>query len=117
MSHLITHAGGSITPLAVTEYKVEQQAGNIVHHILGRTDPDITLRPTGLRSGTLTLVFTTSAAADDARRQHAAGAVFALTSAAVPAINMSYVLAGRLGTIQGNANEWTLTIDFQEVTP
>lgn len=115
MSHIITHAGGSITPFAVTEYKVEQQAGNIVHHILGRTDPDITLRPTGLRTGILTLIFTTAAAADDARRQHATGTVFTLTSDAVPALNMSYVLAGALGTIHGNANQWTLAVDFQEV--
>ena len=117
MSTVITHDGGTITPLAVSEYSVEQEAGNIVHQVLGRTDPDVTLRPAGLRTGTLTLTFRTAAEGDDARRQHATGTVFTLTSSDVDVVNMRYVLADKLGTVQGKAGEWIITVGFHEVAP
>ena len=117
MSTVITHTGGVITPLAVSEYAVEQEARNVVHQVLGRPDPDITLRPAGLRAGVLTLTFRTAAAADDARRQHATGTVFTIASTAVAVVNMSYVLTEKLTTMQGAAGEWTVTVGFQEVSP
>lgn len=117
MSALITHAGGVIAPLAVSEYSVDQQSGNVVHDVLGRPDPDITLRPTGLRVGTLTLTFANAVAADDARTQHATGSVFTLTSDDVAVVSMTYVLTDKLGTMRGAAGEWTITVDFQEVAP
>lgn len=117
MSVLITHTGGFISPVAVSDYSVEQQAGNIVHQVLGRADPDVTLRPASLRTGTLTLTFATAVDAADARRHHAAGGVFTLTSSTVPEANMSYVLTDTLGAVQGKAGEWTLTVDFHEVIP
>lgn len=117
MSVTITHAGGVITPTSVTEYGAEQAGGNIVHPILGSNNVHVTLRPAALRTGTLTLVFATAIAAASARVQHAAGGVFALTSPEVAVVDMSYVLDGTLGTVQGKAGEWTITVDFHEVLP
>ena len=117
MSVTITHAGGVIAPTAVTEYGVEQSGGNIVHSILGSDNVDVTFRPASLRAGTLTLVFAMATAAAAARVQHATGGVFTLTSTEVPVVDMSYVLDGKLGTVQGKAGEWTITVDFHEVRP
>lgn len=114
MSTVITHAGGVITPLAVSEYAVEQEAGNIVHQILGRPHPDITFRPAALRTGTLSYTFATAAEAEAARVAHAAGGVFMMTST-VNVVSMHYVLAGKLGTVLGKAGEWTIAVDFHEV--
>lgn len=116
MSVTITHAGGVITPVAVSEYSVEQEGGNIVHPILGSSDVDVVLRPASMRKGTLTLTFSTAADAAAARVQHATGGVFTLASPTVNVVNMGYILDGRLGTVQGKAGEWTLAVDFHEVT-
>lgn len=117
MSTFITHGATTITPTVVSSYEVEQEGGNLVHTIPGRSEPDVTLRPAGLRTGTLTLTFASATAANAARLLHVTGGVFTLTSPEQAVVNMSYVLSGKLGTVLGSAGEWTITVDFHEVSP
>lgn len=116
----ITHSAGVITPRLVIGWETSRPVRTIVHSVLGRTDPDITLRGVGLRAGTLRLLFSTGAEAT------AAGAVFAtpqtltLTDTDVPAIGMAFVVAG--GDLAAQLDPetrrlWTLAVPFQEVAP
>lgn len=118
MSQTILHTGGTIQPLAVTTYLTSREAGTIVHPILGRSNPDVTLRPAMPRTGTLTLAFTDEADAKDAEDVHAAGGVFSLTSDTLTTIDMTYVPNGRIEReLVAGLTHWLVRIDFQEVAP
>lgn len=89
-----------------------------VHTILGRPDPDITKRPTGLRSGTLQLKFTTEAAAVAARAVLAVTQPLTLANSVVGAVGMVFVVAdGELGEVLSEAGAWSLSVPFREIAP
>lgn len=121
MSTVITYTGGSITPDMVLSFQSSREAGNIVHPILGRANPDVTFRPAMLRTGTLQLGFYASTAEADslaAEEAHALGVVFTLASTDRSSIEMSYVVSGgvvRSLVVPSGQGAWTLDIDFQEV--
>jgi len=48
------------SPVEVYGYEAARQSQNVIHPILGKPDPDVTLRPASLRRGTLDLLFTDS---------------------------------------------------------
>lgn len=120
MSTVITHASGTITPTVVLGYESEREARTIVHSILGRANPDVTLRPAGLRTGTLTLGFegaTAEADSLEAENVHAAVGSFAVVSTDRDTIEMPYVVSGRITRALDDQTRdaWTVAIDFQEV--
>lgn len=112
----IIYSGGTIEPIAVSDYATSREGGNIVHPILGRAEPDVTLRPANLRTGTLTMTFADEGASRIAEDAHATGAVFGILSDERPTVEMSYVVAGAISRTLGAAAVWTLTVDFQEVS-
>lgn len=119
MATVITHTAGTITPEQVNGFEAAREARTIVHNIIGRADPDITLRPVGLRTGTLTLVFATGAAAKSAEAALAFPQVLALSDPDVPEVAMSFVVAG--GDLAPKLDldtqtVWLLDVPFQEVT-
>lgn len=124
MSATITIGSTVISPQAVTGYESVREGQSIVHDILGRSNPDVTLRPSGLRRGTLHLAFIgTTAEADSlaAENAHALAGVAALTVADHPTASMSYIVPGA-GSIKRSLspetmNHWLLELDFQEVLP
>ncbi len=118
MSHLITAGAVTITPTAITDFRARRVARSNVHDITGRGNPDVTLRPSSLRTGSFTLTFTNTADAIAAEAAHAAGVVFTLTSDVV-GVAMSYIVPEGGGTdIAQDVTlaAWTLVVDFQEVT-
>lgn len=119
MSTTITHAGGIITPSALRGWSASAPINSRVHNILGRPDPDITVRPAGLRRGTLTLVFGTGAEAYAARGVLAVTQPLTLVNSGVAQVSMTFVVAtesgGELGEVLGRAGEWTITVPFQEI--
>lgn len=121
VSTIITHNTGVITPEVVNGYDAAREARTIVHTILGRPDPDITLRPAGLRSGTLTLVFATGAAAASAEAALLFPQVLVLSDPDVPQVAMSFVVGpeGQASTRSLDLDTqtvWLLELPFQEVT-
>lgn len=117
VSTVINHNTGTITPTAVSGWESAAEAQTIVHHIIGRPDPDITMRPASLREGTLTLVFESPAAATAARAVLVFPQVLTLASTDVAQVGMSFVVAnGSVGDVLGDAGEWTLALPFHEVT-
>lgn len=118
MTTTITHASGVIAPAALRDWSANADLRSIIHTILGRSDPDITKRPTGLRRGSLTLVFATGADAYAARAVLAVTQPLALANSGVDEVAMTFVVAGGdLGEVLGAASEWTLDVPFQEITP
>ncbi|WP_449408366.1 hypothetical protein [Microbacterium maritypicum] len=115
MSTTITHAGGTITG-SMQEWDANAEARSIVHTILGRADPDITLRPTGLRRGEFTLVFPSGAEAAAARAVLAVPQSLSLSNSGVDEVAMQFVVAGGdLGHSLSSGGVWSLRIPFQEI--
>jgi hypothetical protein len=71
-----------------------------------------------MRTGTLGLVFSTEADADECRTIHTAAGIFTLTSTDLDTIDMSYVVAGPvvMKLDEETLNAWSVEIDYQEVT-
>lgn len=117
---MITHGVSTVIPTQILGYETERESQNIVHAIMGRSEPDVTLRPAYLRTGTLSLGFegvtseTDSKAAEDL---HATGGVFTLNADRVTA-GMSYVVTGTVKrTLEEETRDaWIVEFSFQEVS-
>jgi hypothetical protein len=119
MSTLITSGSDTITPILVMGYEAERESGNIVHQIIGRANPDVTLRPARLRTGNLELLFSSEADAMDCVSTLANAGVCAVVSDERATVIMSFVLAGRLrhALDPETRDNWIVTAPYQEVTP
>ncbi|WP_341935512.1 hypothetical protein MRBLWO14_001164 [Microbacterium sp. LWO14-1.2] len=118
MATTITHGGGAIVPALVDGFEAESETRTRVHRIIGRPDPDITLRPLDLRSGVLTLLFATGAAAASAESALRVPQVLTLSDPEVPQVAMSFVVAeGRMRTRldPDSRSAWLLEVPFCEV--
>lgn len=118
MGATITHSAGTIIPASLSKWQADAEANTVVHEILNRPAPDITFRAVSLRRGSLTLTFATGAEAYAARGILVLPQVFTLAHDVVAQVNMPFVVAGgAVSDVLGDANEWTLTIPFVEVSP
>jgi hypothetical protein len=119
MTNTISNGTTSITPTQVLGWDTKQATRHILHDILNKSSHDVTMRLTALRSGTLKLLFTTASDAETARTFHAASNVFTLTSDEVTQVGMTYIVAGNISvTLDSKTlSYWTVSVDFQEVTP
>lgn len=116
----LTHSTGSLM-VFVNGYEATREARTIVHPILNRSEPDITLRPAGLRTGTLTLLIAEQADAVSAFGILSVPQVFTITDPDTPAIDMSFVTpeGGTIGIALDPETQdaWILTVPFAEVSP
>lgn len=118
MATTLSNGSVTLTPLLVLGYKATQDSKNVIHAVLGKTSPDVTLRKANMRSGTLEILFLTAAEAEAARQLHIAEDVFTLDSSEITQINMQYVVNGEITTAleDETRNAWVITIDYQEVS-
>jgi hypothetical protein len=109
----------TITPAAIVGWSTTRQSRNVVHDIIGRPDPDVTLRPAATRAGTLSLLFMTYAAALAAEQAHAAPAVWTLTGGPddEPGLVGTYVVDGAGITTREDGPLWSVDVGYREVTP
>ena len=117
MTTTITSGATVITPELVTGWESNNDTFNIVHDILSRSTPDITLRGSTTRSGTLTMLFLTEASCETARALHAGANVLTLASTEITAANFDYIVAGAIATTLETTTRqlWTLTVDYREI--
>lgn len=117
MATTITTGTTTITPTIITGWDANQDSRNVIHTIIGRPSPDVTLKPAALRSGTLEMVFETAEEAEEARQLHMDAAVFTLTSTSQTTINMTYVVAGTISSVLEDVSRriWLISVDFQEI--
>lgn len=118
MATTITSGSTTLTPELVLGWESVQDSRNIVHPIIGSANPDVTLKPANLRTGTLEMLFLTAADAEEARIAHATLGVFQLVSTEITYADMYYVVSGSINTTLEDVTRhlWTFSIDFQEVT-
>lgn len=119
MATILFSGSTVITPSVVTAIDTERAAGNIVHDIIGRDNPDVTLRPAGTRSGTLSIVFVGATSENDsaaAETALAGSSVWTIASDDRESLEMSFVPSGRITrTLDTRVGTWTLAVEFREV--
>ena len=86
----------TFTPELVTAWETSQTSRNVLHTIIGKADPDVTLKPSSTRSGTLEMLFLSASSANTARGILANGTI-------------STVLEDT------TRNLWTISADYTEV--
>ncbi|AOX46704.1 hypothetical protein [Microbacterium sp. BH-3-3-3] len=120
MATLITVGDATIAPQQVMSITSEQASGTIIHPILGRAYPDVTIRPAGLRTGTIEMGFygpNSEAESATARALIAAGGIFTIASEERATLSMTCVASGRISlTLEDVTRDaWVLAVDYQEV--
>lgn len=99
----ITDGTTTVTPLLILRREHTRAAGTIVHEILGRPDPDVSLAPARTRRGRHRILFSDYAHAMECDALHRGASVLVLDDTDQPANSMSYVVSGDI----------TLTLDEQ----
>lgn len=119
MSSTITQGVTTIAPDLVLSYETTRASANRTHELLGGGTA-VTLRPPGLRTGTLKLFFLTDAASAAAEALHLVPGVFTFSTPTRPTTDLRYVVAdgGRITRTLDDATQlrWVLSVDFQEVS-
>lgn len=104
----------TLTPDLVLTWNAARTTGTVVHAIIGRPNPDIVLRDTLERGGTLELFFLTEADAQEAQDELSVPGVWVLDSPA-----LRFVAAGGNVTLEyvgENLNRYVVRSSYQEVT-
>ncbi|WP_056653302.1 hypothetical protein [Agromyces sp. Root81] len=119
MTTTLSNGTDTVTPDAVNGYQTNREARTIAHDILGRGDPDITLRPASTRRGSLELLFADEAPAAAAEVAHAGAHVWTLANTDLGTIGMLYVVAegGITRALDDTRACWLVSIPFREVLP
>jgi hypothetical protein len=109
----------TLTPLSVLGWSSSRESRSRVHRPIGRPDPDVTLRPAALRTGTLRVLCADEAAAVAMEELHAAGRVLTLADPDVSAVGMAYMVSGALSSDLDpmTLSRWVVSADFTEVLP
>lgn len=109
----ITSGGVTRTPILVEGYKATRSARNIIHDTAAT---DVTLRPAGLRKGTLNMLCETLADALAIEALHLPAVVITFSDATVGP--MYYVASGDIDVEQDDATGtmWWVRVAFQEVS-
>lgn len=120
MATLITVGDATIAPQQVMSISSEQASGTIIHPILGRSYPDVTIRPAAMRTGTIEMGFygpNSEADSATARALIATGGVFTIASEERATLSMTCVASGRIALqLEDTTRDaWVLSVDYQEV--
>lgn len=123
MADIITAGEATIEPTLIIGYTAARTSANLVHDILGKPSPDVTLRPAQLRTGTLTLGFDSPTSETDSKTAADLLAtyegVFSLLSADRTTVDMTFVVSegGRIARDLEDETRaaWIVTADYQEV--
>ena len=117
MTTTLTRGTTVFQPTLVLGYLSTRNAENKVHNVIGRSDPEITFKAAGLRTGTLSIFCATYADALTVESMHAVTGVFTLTDDQLPGLNMRYVPSGSITSELDDDTriQWKVSIDFQEV--
>jgi hypothetical protein len=117
MTTTISDGTTSYIPLLALGWESSREAQNVLHPIVGSASVEVTLRPAGLRTGTLELLTETL---DDALNIEALAAqakVLTLTHDDLLSLAMSFVASGDITVTLDEDSQiyWTVSIDYTEV--
>jgi hypothetical protein len=114
MPAVLTSGSTTLTPRTLSDYSSENAGGSIVHAILGRREPDVTLRPVGLRTGSMTLDFATEALANTAHGALTIAAVWTLQHSERATVNMRFIVRRITRTVEADGR-WFFTVGWEEI--
>jgi hypothetical protein len=115
----ITNGTITITPDLVLGWDSAREARTVMHPVLARPDPDVTLRPSAVRTGRLQLWFTDQGDAVAAELAHAAATVWSLDAGPDAPDLPGYVVSGPV-TLHADGpdlNRWLVEVEYTEVVP
>lgn len=115
----LTRGATTITPDLVLGWSMTSALGTVVHDILGATFPDFTLRPTGSRSGYLSLWFDDHASAQAAASALAVpGVPWLISVPEVPGLTMKAQPVGDLTVEAADAQgrRWVVRLGVREAS-
>jgi hypothetical protein len=110
----------STSPTLVLGYQATREVRTVVHAIIGRSDPDVTIAPVSLREGSLDLLYATDAEyqANEAVRILSLGEVYDLSDSINASIQMRFVVRGQIGIRSDpSTGSWIVTVGYAEVAP
>lgn len=107
----------SSRPIQVVGYESSRQSANVFHEVIGRSYPDVTLRPAGLRTGTFSFLFDNEVDAAECERMHSTTAVLTLDDPEVPTAATRYVADGQISRRLDSESMvlWVVSVAYQEV--
>lgn len=80
----LTNGTATITPALVLGWETHRTSRTVLHDVLSRSDPEVVLRPSATRAGTLRLFFLTPEEAHECEQMHAAPAVWDAYTGGLP---------------------------------
>lgn len=107
----------TVVPMMVLGWNASNRSRSVVHAVIGRADPDVTLRAAATRSGDLSILCESEAQANEVVALHVAGLVLTLTEDVLTTVSMEYVVAGdiRAELNPDTRSRWVVTVPYQEV--
>lgn len=115
----IAKAGATVTALTVLGWDTTRPARTVVHAVIGKPEPDFTLRASGPRTGTVRYLFAELADAEACESLHGdAPAPVTLTDPATPGSPMVYLVTGAVHLTADDeaGTRWSVSVDFTEIT-
>ena len=121
MGTIITAGTAVIAPTIALSIESGRAAQNIVHPIIAREEPDVTLRPASTRSGRLSLGFegaTSEADSAAAEQLLSRPLVFSIVSDERTTLALSFIVQGRITReLEDQSRDaWVVSADYQEVS-
>lgn len=115
MTTTISDGVTTVAPLVVDGYESTRAPRTIVHEVLNNPNPSVSLKPAGLRTGTLSAVFATRADAVECEAMLAAAAVLTLTSTVD--VGMTFVVHEDITVTLDDSTRavWLVSFGYQEV--
>ncbi|MGG7509438.1 hypothetical protein [Plantibacter sp. YIM 135249] len=113
----ISYGTTTITPDLLTIPDERHDSRNVIHEILDRSDPDVTLHAGATRAGVLELFFRSEADAAAAVTLHNKPGVFVLDYPGRPTWAMRYVTTNAVDRAidDSTRNHWTVKVPFRQV--
>lgn len=107
------------SPDLVTDYNYQREARTIVHTTIAGSEPDISLRPIGLRNGTLNMFCKDRATATRVENLHLEPFTLYLDATDdEPTASMYYVATGQISVAYDSQyRTWKVSVAYQEVAP
>lgn len=117
MSIQILNNETTIEPVMLLEYEAEVASHNIIHSIIGKGDPDVSLADDSTKIGTLHLFFDTKADAWNAFNALRDVSVWTLNDTDHPEIDMDFTRRDRMKIRLDmvSRRRWIVEMDYQEI--
>ena len=106
-----------IQPVFLLQYETQTESNNVVHRVIGKGEPDVSLAEDTTRMGTLHLFFDTKADAWEAFTLLRDISVWTLSDTDHEEINMDFTRQGvmKITLDSVSRRRWIIEMDYQEI--